>query len=68
MVLHGKNFIGETLSSEGNKIYHAYNPATGEKLSGEVKKYKVGGFADTATFNDQLLMSCPTKYWKFSKM
>ena len=34
----------------------------GEKLSGEVKKYKVGAFADTATFNDQLLMSCPTKY------
>jgi len=32
MNLHGKNFLGAELSGSGSDVYHAWSPATGERL------------------------------------
>jgi NADP-dependent aldehyde dehydrogenase len=32
MPVHGKNFVGQSLSSEGSETFQAVNPATGSKL------------------------------------
>lgn len=35
MQFHGKNFIGQELSAEGSKVYHAYDPAAATELPDE---------------------------------
>ena len=37
-MLTGKQYIGGELSSNGDQVFQAVNPITGEKLSGEFKE------------------------------